>query len=144
MTMEILLRRVFVKIATHMSLLTKTHVAMKTLLSSSFSPSFILRFIPLKRFLLCRWPIRNVMLEEVCLCSYERCHLQIKRNSKLTCGHAKTCGSMIHRHVFLTLQMNVKYQKLLTKKSISKMAKMDFCIHHCCYLGGNVAWRFGP
>lgn len=55
-----------------------------------------------------------------------------KSNSKPTCGHAKTHGSMIHWHVLLTLQMSVKRQKLLTKKSIKEVATMDCCIHCCC------------
>jgi hypothetical protein len=76
-----------------------------------------------------------------------------KSNSKPTCGHAKTYGSMIHWHVLLTLQMS-ETSKLAHKKIHQRSGHNGLLYSPLLlvvsmeedegYLGRNVAWRSGP
>lgn len=72
------MQRAFVVIPTYMIVLTKTHLAMGMLVLSSLNFSFTLMCIPLG-FLLCRWPLWNVMLEGVCLHDHKQCHMQSRK-----------------------------------------------------------------
>ena len=47
-----------------------------------------------------------------------------KRNFKPTCGHAKAYGSMIHWHVFLTLQMSVNIKNCIQNSPLKKWPQM--------------------
>ena len=71
MTTKFSLWRVFVVVPTHMILLTRSNLAIGMLVISSLSPSLTPMCIPLKGFLLHRWPLQSVMLEGVSLRDHE-------------------------------------------------------------------------
>ena len=73
---------------------------------------------PTQRFLLRRWPIRNVTMELACVIMSDAI-CKSKRNCKLACGPAKAYGSMIPC-VFPALQVIVSVKNCLQKSPLEK------------------------